>query len=171
MALEITKVTDSLMNMVTSPTNLQTRVFERSITLKSTLEALTAFHNDPKVFGKLAPPPIFIQVRQDDRQSLTEGDLKFTLWFLFVPITWHARHEAGPTPHSFADRMIAGPMAYWRHEHIFTEVEGGVKLTDRVTLAHKSGLAGLLSRLMFDGLPLQMLFFYRHLRTRMALER
>ncbi|MGB1288022.1 MAG: hypothetical protein ACPG7F_15905, partial [Aggregatilineales bacterium] len=61
-----------------------------------------------------------------------------------------------------------GPMKYWRHEHIFREVEGGIELTDRLTRAHKPGLTGLLTRLAFDGIPLRILFFYRHLRTRMA---
>jgi hypothetical protein len=50
-------------------------------------------------------------------------------------------------------------------------VPGGVQLTDHITLEHKPGLAGLLTRLMFDGLPLRIFFAYRHLRTRLALKR
>jgi ligand-binding SRPBCC domain-containing protein len=64
--------------------------------------------------------------------------------------------------------MLKGPMGYWRHEHIFTEVDGGVELMDRVTLGHQPGLKGLFTRVMFDGLNLRILFIYRHLRTRMA---
>ena len=97
--------------------------------------------------------------------------MKFTLWFGFIPIKWHAQHQAGPTETSFADLQLSGPMAYWRHEHIFEEVDGGIRLTDRITLAHQTGIKGLLTHLMFDGLPLQFLFFYRHLRTKWAVER
>jgi ligand-binding SRPBCC domain-containing protein len=111
-----------------------------------------------------------MQLHRDERRSLTEGDIEFSLWFGPIPIRWIARHEPGPTPHSFADSQIKGPLAYWRHEHIFNEVEGGVELTDRVTLAHKSGWPGLVTRLAFDGPPLRILFAYRHWRTRRALQ-
>jgi len=102
---------------------------------------------------------------------LSEGELEFNLWFGPIPIRWIARHEPGPTENSFADRMVKGPMAYWRHEHIFESVSDGAKLTDRVTIAHKPGISGLITRLMFDGIPLRILFFYRHMRTKAALRR
>jgi len=158
------------MNATTSiPEN--THVYEKSSVFKTTMQEMIAFHEAPDVFGKLAPPPIFMRIQEDNRTSLTDGDLKFTLWFGPVPISWHAQHEPGPTEHSFADLMLDGPMQYWRHEHIFEEAEGGIRLIDRVTIAHKRGFQGLLTRLMFDGIPLRILFFYRHLRTRIALER
>jgi len=158
------------MDATASPT-LKTHIYEKSTVMKTTIEKMVGFHNDPKALTQLSPPPIFIRIKQDNRTSLSNGDLYFTLWFAFIPIAWHVQHEEGPTEHSFADRMLSGPMGYWRHEHIFEEVDGGVKLTDRVTIAHKSGLQGLLTRLMFDGIPLRFLFFYRHLRTRLAVEK
>lgn len=146
-------------------------VYEKRTVMKTTMERMIAFHQDPAALSRLSPPPIFMQLHRDDRRSLTEGEIEFTLWFAVVPIRWLARHEPGPTETSFADLMIKGPLAYWRHEHIFEPAEGGVALIDRVTLAHKSGIAGLLTRLMFDGIPLRFLFFYRHLRTRQAVEK
>jgi ligand-binding SRPBCC domain-containing protein len=154
---------------VTSATYLKTHIYEKRSVIPTSVERLTAFHDAPETMPKLSPPPIFVQMKRDDRRSLTEGELEFTLWFGPVPIHWIARHEPGPTPDSFADVMVKGPMAYWRHEHIFEPVAGGTALIDRVTLAHHSGLDGLLTRLAFDGLPLRILFFYRHLRTRLSL--
>ncbi len=148
-----------------------THIFEKSSVITTTLTKMMDFHSDPKALSILTPPPIFMQMHRDDRISMTEGELEFTLWMGPLPLRWLARHEPGPTEHSFADRMISGPMGYWRHEHIFEEVEGGVQLTDRLTLGHRPGLQGVLTRLMFDGLPLRILFFYRHLRTRMALSK
>jgi ligand-binding SRPBCC domain-containing protein len=112
---------------------------------------------------------MFIQVLRDDRTSLTDGEFLFRLWFGPIPVRWLARHEPGPTPTSFMDRMIEGPMAQWEHRHIFRAVESGIELIDHITLAHKPGWRGLLTRLVFDGLPLRLLFTYRHLRTRMSL--
>lgn len=151
------------------------KTFEKKSRINTTLEELMAFHQDSKALTILTPPPIFMQMRDDRRTSITEGDLEFTLWMLIVPIKWHVQHEAlEPDQHGFADRMLSGPMAHWRHEHIFEPApdgEEGVYLIDRVTLSHKPGIQGILTRLMFDGIPLRILFFYRHLRTRLALQR
>lgn len=144
--------------------------FEKRSVMKTTLERMIAFHEAPETMPKLSPPPIFVRVQRDTRTSLTEGELEFTLWFGPIPIKWVAQHQPGPTENSFADLMLQGPMAYWRHEHIFEAVEDGVALIDRLTIEHKKGLPGLLTRLMFDGIPLRILFFYRHMRTRAALE-
>ncbi len=145
---------------------INAHVYTKRSVMQTTLESMIAFHQDASALAKLSPPPIFMQLHHDGRTSLTEGEIDFTLWFGPLPIRWLAQHQPGPTSTSFADLMLRGPMAYWRHEHIFENVPGGVALIDRVTFAHKSGLQGLLTRLMFDGLPLRFLFFYRHLRTR-----
>jgi len=144
----------------------EAKTHEFSTVISTTLEQMEAFHADPNAFGKLTPPPIFAQVHRRELNSMTDGELEFTLWFGPLPVRWLAKHEPGPTEHSFADRMMRGPMRFWLHRHIFEPVEGGVRLTDRITLAHKPGFPGLLTRLFFDGLPLRFLFFYRHLRTR-----
>ena len=150
---------------------LKLRRFEKTSTIPAGLDALIRFHEDPRALARLTPPPIIMRLHRDDRCSLSEGEIEFTLWFGPLPIRWLARHEPGPTPHSFADTQVKGPLAYWRHEHIFSEDDGGVQLTDRITLAHRSGVAGIFTRLAFDGLPLRVLFAYRHWRTRRVLTR
>ena len=147
-----------------------TRVFQKSSVIKTTLAEIKRFHEAPRALASLTPPPIRMQVQRDERRSLTEGEIEFTLSFGPLPIRWIARHQPGPTADSFADLQLRGPLAYWRHEHIFAEVAGGVALTDRITLAHRPGFIGLLTRLAFDGLPLRLLFVYRHWRTRRALQ-
>lgn len=149
----------------------QRTVYAKTSRFEASLDDLLRFHQDPQALAKLTPPPIFAQLLRDERQSITEGEVEFTLWFGPLPLRWTARHEPGPTPESFADVQLRGPMAYWRHEHIFREVPGGVELTDRVTLAHKPGIWGIFTRLAFDGLPLRILFAFRHWRTRRALQK
>lgn len=143
----------------------------RSI-IPGTARAAMEFHNEPTAFKQLTPFPIFVQVHRDDRTSLTDGDVEFTLWFAFIPLRWKARHEPGPSEFSFADRMITGPMKVWRHQHVFRDVPGGVELTDCLTLEYpNSGVMALFTRLFFSGLPLRFLFFYRHLRTRFGMKK
>ncbi len=142
------------------------RRFTKTSFINTTLDRIQKFHEDPRALSKLTPPPVVMSVRRDNRRSITDGDINFTLRFGPFIVPWIARHEPGPTGNSFADLQVEGPMAYWRHEHIFEPVAGGVELTDRITLAHRPGLPGLLTRLAFDGLPLRILFAYRHWRTR-----
>lgn len=134
--------------------------------IPATLAQVEAFHNDLRVFAWLVPPPIIMRIHSDTRTSLTSGAIDFTLWFLLLPVRWTARHEPGPTEHSFQDRMMRGPLRVWVHQHSFRAVEGGTELIDRVTYEHKRGLWGIFTRLFFDGLPLRLLFGYRHWRTR-----
>lgn len=130
--------------------------------MPGTIQQLWDFHAQPNAFHKLTPPPIIIQMRENKLTSLTEGTVDFNMWMGPFPIHWIARHEPGPIPTSFIDRQLTGPMAYWEHQHIFREVSGGVELTDHITLEHKPGIVGLFTRLLFDGLPLQLFFAYRH---------
>lgn len=147
----------------------QRTVYAKTSRFDASLDDLLRFHQDPQALAKLTPPPIFAQLLRDERGSITEGEVEFRLWFGPLPLRWIARHEPGPAPESFADVQVRGPMAYWRHEHIFREVPGGVELTDRITLVHKPGILGIFTRLAFDGLPLRILFAFRHWRTRRAL--
>lgn len=153
---------------LTDKTNqLATRVFEKRSFIPVSVQDLKKWHEQPGALQKLTPFPIIIQVIRDDRVAVDSGELEFRLWFGPLPLRWVVNQEPGPLPNaSFADRMLEGPMAVWHHEHIFWETENGVELIDRITLAHKAGWRGLLTRLMFDGLPLRMLFFFRHWRTR-----
>jgi ligand-binding SRPBCC domain-containing protein len=125
-----------------------------------------AFHAAPGAFARLTPPPIFVQVHRNDIRDLIAGDVEFTLWIGPVPLRWQARHAPGANATSFVEYQVRGPMAYWYHEHLITDVSGGVELRDRLTIAHKPGVAGILTRLMFGSLSLRLLFIYRHLRTR-----
>ena len=146
------------------------RVFQQSSLIETTLLDIKRFHESPQALASLTPPPIRMTIQRDERRSLTEGEIEFTLAFGPIPIRWTARHDTGPTADSFADVQMKGPLAYWRHEHIFAAVAGGVELTDRITLAHRGGFTGTLTRLLFDGLALRLLFAYRHWRTRQALQ-
>jgi ligand-binding SRPBCC domain-containing protein len=150
-------------------TPTQIKVFEHRSTFSTTIGRMIAFHEAPDALDKLTPPILRLKCVRDERTSLTTGEVEFILWFGLIPVRWVARHEPGPTATSFMDRMLRGPLALWEHRHIFQEVEQGVLLIDHITFAHKVGIAGLFSHLIFDGVALHVLFRYRHWRTRRAL--
>jgi hypothetical protein len=143
--------------------------FENQSIIHASPEQLRTFHEQPTALPKLSPPLIIVQILRDDRRSLTEGELEFNLWFGPFPIHWVALHQPGPTENSFVDVMLNGPMASWHHEHRFDAHPEGAMLIDRVTYTHQSSIKGLLTRLIFGGIPLRILFMYRHWRTRITL--
>ena len=158
------------MRFIVKGVNMTRKVFEKKSVIKgATVQQLWDFHAQPNAFAKLTPPPIFIRMRENKLTSLTEGTVNFTMWIGPIPLHWVAEHKPGPTPTSFTDRQVIGPMAFWEHQHIFRAVPEGVELTDHVTIEHQPEAIGTFTRLMFDGLPLQIFFLYRHLRTRLAL--
>ncbi len=138
--------------------------------IPTTLESVWAFHEHPKAFKKLTPPPVFIQVLNSTLTSLKSGQVEFNMWIGPIPLRWVARHEPGPVEFSFVDRQLKGPLAAWEHQHIMQRVDGGVMLIDHITLAHKPGWRGWLTRVFFDGPALRGLFFFRHRRTRMGVK-
>lgn len=152
----------------------ETTVFEHQSVIAATADELMDFHAHPKAFKRLTPPPVFIQVHRNDLKSLTQGEVEFTLWFGVIPVRWLAGHEAGPIETSFMDRQIKGPLKRWEHQHIFQPIEGQpnqTQLIDLITIEYKSGWKGWLSRLFFGGLPLRLLFIYRHQRTKWGLRK
>ncbi len=146
------------------------RQFIRRSEMRGDLQSLQAFHEDPRALQRLTPPFLQMRLESDERTSLTAGDVVFRMGPGPFSLRWRARHEPGPTACSFTDRLVDGPLAHWEHQHIFEPLEEGVALIDRISLQHRPGWRGLLTRLLFDGPALSLLFRYRHWRTRVALE-
>lgn len=71
-------------------------------------------------------------------------------------VTWRARHfgitwtmtsiiSEWDRPRRFVDEQQRGPFAHFRHEHVFTPVDGGTHLHDRVDFAAPFGILGRLA--------------------------
>lgn len=70
-------------------------------------------------------------------------------------VTWRAPHfgvawrmtskiVVYERPHRFVDEMQRGPFARWRHEHNFTAIAGGTRMTDDVVFSSPLGPLGRL---------------------------
>ena len=143
-------------------------IFEHRSVINAPVDALMDFHQHPKAFQRLTPPPIFVQIHRNALESLQQGEVEFTLWFGPVPVRWLAEHDHGPIETSFVDRQLKGPLQRWEHTHTMQKTANGTELVDHIEIEHPQGWRGLLTRLFFGGLPLRFLFIYRHMRTRLA---
>ncbi len=139
--------------------------FHHSAQVDATLEAVQAFHHDPRNFRRLTPMPI--QVHHYEWSGPT-GRVDFTVWFGPLPMRWEAaleRHAAG-----FIDRQENGPLKSWAHKHSFTSLGPGLtRIDDDIEYQYQPGWRGRVSRLAFAPPALRVLFAYRIWRTRRRL--
>lgn len=92
------------------------RFFEDAFNLDAITPAMLQFRI-------LTPPPI----------EMRAGALiDYSLRLRGVPIRWRTRIEVYEPPNCFVDRQLRGPYRLWWHEHVFEEIEGGTRMTDRV---------------------------------------
>lgn len=142
------------------------RRFERRFLVDAPIEAVAAFHADPRALARLTPAPLRLL---DPPGPLREGALmRFRLWLGPLPLRWDARvREAGPD--GFVDVMERGPFLAWRHEHRYRATPAGTEVRDVVEAKMRPGWRGLPGRLLWAGM--RMGFAYRAWRTRRALRR
>jgi len=89
--------------------------------------------------------------------------IDYSLRLRGVPIRWRTRIEVYEPPYFFVDRQLRGPYRLWWHEHVFEEIEGGTRMTDRVQ--YLTPLAGsMVGRWVHDRLirpDLESIFSFR----------
>ncbi|MCP4191305.1 MAG: hypothetical protein GY768_11840 [Planctomycetaceae bacterium] len=145
-------------------------VFDFVFRVDASQAAVREFHSDTSALKKLTPPPVIVQLHEI--QPLAEGSVsRFTLWLGPLPIRWTAIHQ-NVTDDGFTDVQSQGPARKWEHTHSF--ISKGSNLTEireHIEYSHKSGLGGLVTRFLFARPNLLLMFTYRKLVTRRALQR
>lgn len=147
--------------------------FVKESSIAASAERVFAFHEEPDAFERLQPPWQTVEILQPPK-SLEVGTrvvLRLKLGPLPVWQTLVAEHVDYEPGRRFADRMIEGPFASWRHEHI-VKPDGPDRcvLIDDIEFELPLGalgrwLGGPIARRMLD-----RMFEYRHDVTRRACE-
>ena len=145
-------------------------VFDFSFTVDAPLSAVRDFHRDTSALKRLTPPPTF--VRLISIEPLAEGSVsKFVLWVGPLPLRWTAVHR-DVSDRGFTDVQAAGPAAAWAHTHTFTPLsDGRTRIDEHIEFEHKTGLWGIITRLLFSKPNLWLMFSYRRFVTRWFLRR
>jgi len=140
--------------------------FKYEFTVDAPQTAVADFHYQSSV-KELTPFPII--VRLHEFEALGEGSkADFTLWFGPLPINWKVIHSQ-VDQNGFTDTQVQGPLKNWQHTHRFIAVdEQTTRVSEHIVYEYKPGFKGLLSRLMFSGPALTMLFTARKMITRGA---
>jgi ligand-binding SRPBCC domain-containing protein len=106
---------------------------ERVQVVSGELVEVFAFFKDPKNLEAITPPWLHFGVRSSTSDIVRRGtEITHGLRWQVFPMTWKSRIAEYEEGRLFADEMLRGPYERWYHRHLFSEVRGGVKVTDIV---------------------------------------
>ena len=82
-----------------------------------------------------------------------------------IPLYWMTEITHVTDQKYFIDVQKKGPYALWHHQHHFTEIEGGVEMTDIVHYQNRLGFIGEIANTLIVKKQLRKIFEYRFLKV------
>lgn len=131
-----------------------------------TLDEAWAFFSSPLNLAKITPPGMGFRITSDfnAHTKMYEGMLiSYIVKPLFgIGMNWVTEiTHIHPRKQYFIDEQRFGPYAMWHHEHHFEEIEGGIRMTDRLTYAIPYGAIGKLANRVLVRKEIDRIFTYR----------
>lgn len=135
----------------------------RQHTLPIVLAEAWNFFSSPHNLVKITPKEMGFKVLSTGGVKMYAGQIiQYDVQiFPLVTVRWVTEITHVQEPSYFVDEQRFGPYAFWHHQHRFTEVNGGVEMTDDVHYAIPFGLVGRLANSLFVEKKLQSIFDYR----------
>ncbi len=140
-------------------------VFQRATILPAEIDEVFAFHENPHNIRKISP--FFLKVVDVQAAAVAQVDDTFTLQLRIFGfhLSWNGLWAEVERPTLLVDTASLFSFPKWRHEHRFESVEGGTRMTDRVTYELPFGWLGKLLGATFFRIQLILMFAGRHRAT------
>ena len=91
------------------------------------------FFSDARKLEAITPPWLNFSIQTPMPIEMHEGALiDYRLKIRKVPVRWRTEISAWQPPFRFVDEQRRGPYSKWVHEHVFTPLDGGTLVEDRV---------------------------------------
>jgi ligand-binding SRPBCC domain-containing protein len=136
----------------------------REQTIHTDLETAWNFIRSPQNLDKITPADMAFEIIGELPVEMYDGLL--IEYRVGIPLigkqTWLTELKHIRERHSFVDEQRIGPYKIWYHYHEITEVDGGVKFTDRVNYVMPFGPFGEIARALYVKNELKRIFDYRH---------
>lgn len=102
------------------------------------------FLSDPKNLSKITPKEMGFLITSPEVKPMYEGQI---ISYKVSPIkgiksNWVTEITKVEKNKYFIDEQRFGPYAMWHHEHILEEIEGGVKMIDKISYKIPFGFIG-----------------------------
>ena len=136
------------------------QILEQEQILPISGEAAWEFFSNPANLSKLTPPGVKFRTVSGGDEEVHEGQVIVHRVGVLpgISLKWVSEIVSVESGVGFVDEQRSGPFKSWRHEHSFEEVEGGVKVLDRVEYVVGWGPAGWVARRLFVDRQVKGLF-------------
>lgn len=119
--------------------------FEDQQFIKSDLQTVWKYFNNPKHIQALTPPKMHLKTRTQNLPNQIHENLEisYNVSPLFgIPLKWKTKITNVVPNESFIDIQIKGPYKIWHHLHTFKQVKEGVLMKDFITYQLPLGFIG-----------------------------
>ncbi len=115
-----------------------------SIKLPISLRVGWDFFSDPWNLAKITPPSMAFRIVNKVPRRVYAGMIIIykVKPLLGIPVKWVTEITHMDEPGFFVDEQRFGPYRFWHHQHILTEVQGGIEAEDIVHYALPVPLLG-----------------------------
>jgi len=122
-----------------------------------------AFFADPGNLSRITPPWLNFRMATEEPVRMGKGArIDYQIRWLGLRLTWKTLITEYEPPRFFVDQQIAGPYAFWRHEHTLEPAPEGTLIGDRVDYALPFGWLGRLVHRLVVRRQLEAIFKYRN---------
>ena len=131
--------------------------------LPISLEEAWTFFSDPRNLARITPDSLSFNVTSEIPDGIYLGLIITYIIrpILGIPVRWVTEITQVEEHCRFVDEQRFGPYRFWHHTHLFSEMNGGVKLRDLVHYSPKPALLGGLVNTLWVSKQLQNIFEYR----------
>lgn len=137
-------------------------LLERTTFIPAPIDRVFAFFSDPRNLARLTPSSLGFTILSAPMRELQQGDeIEYRIRVIGIPVRWVTQIVSWHHGRSFEDLQKKGPYAFWLHLHEFTEVEGGVRMVDRIEYRVPFGALGWLATGWFIAPQLKQIFDFR----------
>ncbi len=137
---------------------------KREQVLPISMDTAWEFFCDPHNLAKITPKWMNFTVLSDVPSCMHPGMVvRYHVYPLGpFPLQWVTEITHVQEPYYFVDEQRFGPYKFWHHQHHFTPVAGGVKMTDLLHYALPMGLFGRILHYSVVQHKLNAIFSHRY---------
>lgn len=135
----------------------------RQQVVPASLEDVWTYFATPSNLNEMTPPDMRFEIIHSGEGVMFQGQLiEYCVQFMpWIKSSWLTEIAHVDEKTYFVDEQRIGPYRFWYHEHRFKAVEGGTRISDRVTYALPLGPLGDLVHAIWVGPRLKTIFDYR----------
>ncbi len=137
--------------------------FKRTQKIPLSLDKAWEFLSNPKNLSLLTPKEMNMTILSGADRDMYPGQI---IQYSVTPLAgiktkWVSEITQFKKGKYFVDVQLAGPYAYWHHQHFIHKIEGGVEMEDIITYKVPFGILGKMIHPILVKPKLEAIFRYR----------